>query len=944
MSVLKRFRNLSMKIQLIVFFLAVGVIPMAVTAWLSYAGADEALTVAEGQASESLQKETFDQLVALRNVKKKQIEQYLSDRQGDMAVLVDLAGSFKEAAFDRLRIAQQQKAERLQGFFQGVGSDIDALANSTDVAQMYEKLLQYHIDTNVDDTGPYDVSTDVYKKIWEENGKFLAEYAKTHGYSDMFIVCAKHGHVMYSAGKKSDLGENLGHGTLRDSGLAQTWARVLETKGVVYNDFAPYAPLHGDQTAFIGAPIQDPDGQMVAVIALQIQVDPINAIVQQRAGLGTTGETYLVGRKDGQTAYRSDRVVQSGKIGESKGGGAVEKALAGNSGFDLKTGNAGATEIEGYAPLNLVGFDWCIITTMSFEEALATKAEGEDKDFFAKYTERRGYYDLFLMHPDGQCFYTVSHEPDYGTNLVNGKYKDTNLGELTRQVLQSKEFGFADFAPYAPSNGAPAAFIGQPVLEKDEVQFVVALQLSLDTLNAIMKLRAGMGETGETYLVGPDKRMRSDSFLDPKGHSVAASFAGTVENNGVDTEAVAKALAGKEDAGILTDYNGNPVLSAYTPIDVFGTTWALLAEVDQAEAFAPVQQIEAGAADAKSQLLAATWIIAGVAIAAVLVVAYLVAGLVTGPVKKVAGVLDLVAKGDYNQKVEIDTKDEIGRMAGSLNTAIDAVAEALQDVKDAAEREKQAQAEKAEEERQRAEAQRREVEQNERKVKQILEVAELVANRNYTKQVEVTGDDALGQLGDGLRDFFVNKKKLEEEADRAARIEQEQAETLRRKVDGLLEVVAAAAEGDLTREVHVQGDEPVDELAAGIQKMLADLSNVIGQVTESAAQFNEGSRVIAESSQSLASGAQTQSSSVEEVSASVEELTASIDGVKNNAHEADAVAKKTSQLAEHGGQAVKKSTEAMELIRTSSDQIAEIIQVISEIASQTNLLALNAAI
>ena len=56
------------------------------------------------------------------------------------------------------------------------------------------------------------------------------------------------------------------------------------------------------------------------------------------------------------------------------------------------------------------------------------------------------------------------------------------------------------------------------------------------------------------------------------------------------------------------------------------------------------------------------------------------------------------------------------------------------------------------------------------------------------------------------------------------------------------------------------------------------------------------------------------------------------------------VSKETSQLAEQGGQAVRKSAEAMELIRTSSDQIAEIIQVISEIASQTNLLALNAAI
>ena len=167
---------------------------------------------------------------------------------------------------------------------------------------------------------------------------------------------------------------------------------------------------------------------------------------------------------------------------------------------------------------------------------------------------------------------------------------------------------------------------------------------------------------------------------------------------------------------------------------------------------------------------------------------------------------------------------------------------------------------------------------------------------------------------------------------------------LETKVNQLLKVAKAAAEGDLTIAVDVRGNDDMGRLGEALDRMIKDLKNIISLIIESASQFGEGARVVAESANYLSESAQNQAATVEEMSASIQQLSHSIIDINRNAGSASSLAEKTTQLAKQGGESVEQAIEAMVLIKKSSEQVSDIIQVISEIASQTNLLALNAAI
>jgi len=277
------------------------------------------------------------------------------------------------------------------------------------------------------------------------------------------------------------------------------------------------------------------------------------------------------------------------------------------------------------------------------------------------YMKQYGYYDILLISAeDGNVVFTECLEADFGTSLSRESH---HLARAWDEAVRSGNAELSDMKSYAPSEGAPAMFVACAIEDKGETIGVVALQISNDAINSIMQERSGMGETGETYLVGADKKMRSDSFLDPTGHSVAASLKGTIQNNGVDTKATSEGIAGRKGKEIIIDYNGNPVLSCYDPLDLSDhIRWVIIAEIDEAEVHAPIKSMN-------SSILIIGLIIGLI----IIVIAWSIAGSIANPIKKITVIAQEIAEGDLNQEVSIMQSDEIGQLAGAFSDMTDAL-------------------------------------------------------------------------------------------------------------------------------------------------------------------------------------------------------------------------------------------------------------------------------
>ena len=265
--------------------------------------------------------------------------------------------------------------------------------------------------------------------------------------------------------------------------------------------------------------------------------------------------------------------------------------------------------------------------------------------------DSRFFYDVFLFDTSGNIIYTADKEVDFATNVISGELKDSGLAHMYQEINSNPQKGkqvFIDYEHFAPSHGIPASFIGMAVFDNENNYIgVFGFELPIDSVDEIMHVTAGMGKTGETYLVGPDHLMRSNSRFFPDNSILKIR---------VDTPSVSKALLGENGIDIIPDYRGISVFSAYTPINYFDTTWVMLAEIEKSEVMGPVFTM--------SNFLLISGVLLALAIA---FIGYVLAHDISHPILTMTDTMEKLAHDKLDTNISVDHRqDEIGRMADAL--------------------------------------------------------------------------------------------------------------------------------------------------------------------------------------------------------------------------------------------------------------------------------------
>jgi len=329
-----------------------------------------------------------------------------------------------------------------------------------------------------------------------------------------------------------------------------------------------------------------------------------------------------------------------------------------------------------------------------------SKVHRKYHEAFRAIVKKFGYYDLYLIdYQSGRQVYDVSKDRDFATSMKDGPYANSNLARLVKQCESTdnpNDVFFSDFEPYEAAHGEPTQYVASPIFDGDERLGILALQLSTAAINRVMTddrgwERDGLGETGESILVGPDLLTRSDTraYLEkPEAYLAQLQIAG-MSNDAIDRirtfkttilqlplklPSVEMALDGKQGTRIgINERMFGLSLVSYTPVQIENLHWALISRKSTFEAFKPIQELG--------------WVFSGwgaLLLLLTVAAAWLIGRQMLKPINALVEAAEKVSSGDLTTQVNWKSGDELGTLAETFNSMTKSIREKTENIREQA--------------------------------------------------------------------------------------------------------------------------------------------------------------------------------------------------------------------------------------------------------------------
>ncbi|MDX8378368.1 MAG: methyl-accepting chemotaxis protein, partial [Mariprofundales bacterium] len=470
------------------------------------------------------------------------------------------------------------------------------------------------------------------------------------------------------------------------------------------------------------------------------------------------------------------------------------------------------------------------------------EAHAQYHPVLSKLAERMRYDDILIADTTtGRIIYSVNKNVDFGISLKQKYYAKSVLGKLFEQARNADmgTFLLSEFAPYSPADGRVVAFAASPIFMGRFASAVLIIRISGEIQNDILTQNknweaAGLGNSGEVYVVAKDKYMRSISrplVQNPE------QFISLAKANNIPLQVMQKIKASGTTIGILptsglminnslqdhsgivraTDYLGRQVLAAYSPINIFGLSWGLIAQMNIDEIGAPAAQLKQELFDTA---ISVALVVAGLA----LILGWGMSRGLLLPLNMITATVRRLSEGDYSARCGLITRDEYQELGDAIDRLVD-------------EREGFMRSED-------------ENDQLNSNIIAMLQAVKHLSERNLTVSVPVS-EDVVGPLADALNMMTAEIRRMISKVNQLSEQVEENANTLQIEASSVTDLSEQGKQGVQTMTINIANSsnylDKIAKLAVSCNGVSKKASERIHIAQDSVAESVESMQRIRES-------------------------------------------------------------------------------------------------